>query len=73
MKYSDGGRTYRLVIGRDFMEGACCTGCSFAGCVDCPENEDDLMLCCDVRDVKNHIWRETLFSKIRNWRTRHGK
>lgn len=55
--------TYKLVIDTTGMEVGC-ENCDFYQKAECPEDEDENLLCCKVKDSKNHIFRETLPSRI---------
>ena len=73
MKYRKDGRTYRLVRTKAQSrslprERLSCYGCRFFSVdEECLCDTDDIVECARG-DVINRIWRETLFSKIRNWR-----
>lgn len=69
MKYRKDGRVYRLVKKNGF-----CIDCAFFSKKQCPVYDDGTAICAFSGDGKlremNYNFRETLFSKIRNWRRR---
>jgi hypothetical protein len=71
MKYRKNGRTYRRMLWFPFF-ALRCNSCALTneaqatGTKSCPRNDSGLM--CTNGDGINRVWRETLFSKIRNWR-----
>lgn len=70
MKYRKYGRVYRLVKKNGF-----CIDCAFFNYGErCPVYDNDKAICGYNEDgasrEMNYNFRETLFSKIRNWRRR---
>jgi hypothetical protein len=68
MKHHDNGRTYRLVREKPYSIG--CMKCKIA----CPVYETSGLRVCAVNKEgilrsRLYYWRETLWSKIRNWRS----
>ena len=62
-KIKDNGRTLVLVIDDTGFDSGC-SNCAYYQKVDCPEDTDEVLLCCKEEDEKSQIWRETLPSKL---------
>lgn len=68
MKYRKNGRTYLLLMVKK-LNSIGCGECE----IHCPTHEKSKLRMCAIDEngkLRNSIyyWRETLFSKIRNWR-----
>lgn len=66
---SKNGRTYRLAKSSEWKTA--CQACLFFnmdGTGECPRTKTELLICCTIKRRGNFIWKETIFSRVWNWR-----